>query len=137
MSEELKPCPFCGGPVELERAHVRRDRFEGDRQFWGIVCRNTFNHGGSCCMEQVPSASPEAAIKRWNSRPDIDRIADLERQLAELRAQPTAQQIQDLFRRNCVNYAGNYEVTPGQALQIAKSIIAAHPKLRVEFTDQW
>jgi hypothetical protein len=65
---ELLPCPFCGGPVKLEKAHVRRDYIEGDRQFYGVVCRNTTNRGGSCCMEQVPSASEEAAVARWNMR---------------------------------------------------------------------
>ena len=64
----LLPCPFCGGPVELESAGVHRSRVEGSREFWGVVCRNTTNLGGSCCMEQVPSASKKAAIARWNMR---------------------------------------------------------------------
>lgn len=64
----LLPCPFCGGPVKLEEAHIQRTKDFGARQFWGVVCRNTTNLGGSCCMEQVPSASKEAAIGRWNMR---------------------------------------------------------------------
>lgn len=68
----LKPCPFCGGPARLERAHIERDRTYGERQFWGVVCRNTANRGGSCCMDQVPSASQEAAIARWNMRAYTD-----------------------------------------------------------------
>ena len=64
----LSPCPFCGGPVKLEEAHIQLTREIGSRQFWGVVCRNTTNLGGSCCMEQVPSASKEAAIGRWNMR---------------------------------------------------------------------
>ena len=28
-------------------------------------------------------------------------------------------EVQAIFRRNCVSYPGNYEVTPGQTLQIA------------------
>jgi hypothetical protein len=71
MIEVLKPCPFCGGEVKLERAHTMRDAIYGERQFWGIVCRNTSNLGGSCCMEQMPSASKEAAIGRWNMRNGI------------------------------------------------------------------
>lgn len=67
----LKPCPFCGGPVRLEKAHVQRHEIHGERQFYGIVCRNTINLGGTCCMEQVPSASKEAAISRWNMRNGI------------------------------------------------------------------
>lgn len=57
--ESLLPCPFCGGPVKLEQAKS---------QGWGVVCRNTKNLGGTCCMEQVPSAGKEAAITRWNMR---------------------------------------------------------------------
>lgn len=68
MADELKPCPFCGGPVKLEKAHQRRHEQLGMRQFWGVVCRNTTNIGGTCCMEQVPSASAEAATERWNRR---------------------------------------------------------------------
>jgi len=68
MSIELKPCPFCGGSVKLEKSHVRNDEIIGRRQYYGVVCRNTNNLGGSCCMEQVPSASEEAAIARWNMR---------------------------------------------------------------------
>ena len=67
----LLPCPFCGGQVKLEKAHVQRHEQFGERQFYGIVCRNTTNLGGTCCMEQVPSASVEAAVSRWNMRNGI------------------------------------------------------------------
>lgn len=65
---ELKPCPFCGGPVKLEQAFKQSHVIYGERTFWGVVCRNTINHGFSCGMEQVPSASKDAAIARWNMR---------------------------------------------------------------------
>lgn len=71
--EPLLPCPFCGGPVHLEKAHTQRNHEHGSRQFWGVVCRNTKNLGGTCCMEQVPSASKEAAIARWNMRNGVRR----------------------------------------------------------------
>jgi hypothetical protein len=61
--EELKPCPFCGGAVELEQANSR-----GAHRGWGVVCRNTINLGGTCAIEQIPSASREAATERWNRR---------------------------------------------------------------------
>lgn len=68
----LLPCPFCGGPVKLELARVTHDRMygdkNGDRRWYGVVCRNTINHGGTCCMDQVPSASVDAAVARWNMR---------------------------------------------------------------------
>jgi hypothetical protein len=65
---ELLPCPFCGGAVALEHARSRRSEIYGIREYWGVVCRNTINLGGTCCMEQVPSASKEAAVARWNMR---------------------------------------------------------------------
>lgn len=65
---DLKPCPFCGGPVELEEANPTHDRLYGERRWWGVVCRNTINRGGSCAIYQRPSASKEAAIERWNRR---------------------------------------------------------------------
>ena len=64
----LSPCPFCGGPVTLEQSTERYSREHVWREYWGVVCRNTINLGGTCCMEQVPSASKEAAVARWNMR---------------------------------------------------------------------
>jgi hypothetical protein len=64
----LKPCPFCGGHVTLERAHQQYHNHFGLRQFWGIKCRNTMNLGGTCAVELIPTASPEAAAGRWNTR---------------------------------------------------------------------
>jgi hypothetical protein len=65
---ELLPCPFCGGPVALEEAGPTQDRIHGERRWWGVVCRNTMNRGGTCAIYQRPSASKEAAIERWNRR---------------------------------------------------------------------
>ncbi|MGS1033162.1 Lar family restriction alleviation protein [Burkholderia glumae] len=58
---ELLPCPFCGGAVVLEQTIDKR-------HWWGVKCRNTLNLGGTCAIEQIPSASPEAAVERWNRR---------------------------------------------------------------------
>lgn len=73
---ELLPCPFCGGPVDVEET---RPASNGQR-FWGVTCRNTLNVGGTCAIEQIPSGSRETAIARWNARaipavvvPDDDR----------------------------------------------------------------
>lgn len=62
---ELKPCPFCGGPVALEKT-IRKGA--DGRDWWGVVCRNTKNLGGTCAVQIRPSASKEAATERWNTR---------------------------------------------------------------------
>lgn len=64
MLTELKLCPFCGGTVKLEPVSIPGQ----GKQFYGVICRNTVNIGGTCAIEQIPSASKEAAIARWNRR---------------------------------------------------------------------
>ena len=69
MSKQtLLPCPFCGGPVSIERTTGAYEEQHGKREWYGVVCRNTINHGGSCAIQQRPSASIEAAVTRWNRR---------------------------------------------------------------------
>ena len=68
VSAKLKPCPFCGGPVKMERASDTRCEIMGVRKWWGVVCRNTINVGGSCAIQQRPSASIKSALYRWNMR---------------------------------------------------------------------
>ncbi|GEM_PF-6298678 len=65
---ELLPCPFCGGPATMEEARRVRSRMDDQRRWWGVVCHNTINLGGSCAIQQRPSASVEAAAARWNFR---------------------------------------------------------------------
>lgn len=84
--EKLKPCPFCGGPVELETVKSRAGTL------YGVVCRNTGNRGCTCAMEQVPSRTAEAAIARWNMRKpeddlraEISQLQEHKRGLIELR----------------------------------------------------
>lgn len=60
----LLPCPFCGGSVKLEEPLSSR----GKGLWWGVICRNTINLGGTCAIQQFPSATKEAAISRWNMR---------------------------------------------------------------------
>lgn len=68
MSAALLPCPFCGCAVKLEKTHKNRHEIYGERQWWGVRCTNNVNVGGTCAIEAIPTASPEAAIERWNRR---------------------------------------------------------------------
>ncbi|UXN73408.1 Lar family restriction alleviation protein [Devosia sp. A8/3-2] len=75
---ELLPCPFCGGAVFLERPTERPLHSPPD-EWWGVVCRNTENLGGTCAIQQRPSRTKEAAIDRWNTRADVSSQAEIER----------------------------------------------------------
>lgn len=66
--EKLKPCPFCGGEVQLETVKSRAGTL------YGVVCRNTGNRGGTCAMEQVPTRTAEAAMARWNMRKPEEEV---------------------------------------------------------------
>jgi hypothetical protein len=65
---DLLPCPFCGGEVSLEAVTGDRNYHDGTRQWWGIICRNVGNLGGTCAVQIAPSATKSAAIARWNMR---------------------------------------------------------------------
>jgi hypothetical protein len=68
MTTPLLPCPFCGGPVEIEQVGATVNRYMGPRRWYGVTCRNAENRGGTCAMEIRPQASIEAATERWNMR---------------------------------------------------------------------
>lgn len=71
MSEELKPCPFCGGQsyIEIIPPHTHSEWLkkelpdlpdcEGFAYAW---CRE--------CSASVPANNKEEAIKAWNRRAD-------------------------------------------------------------------
>ena len=73
MSEELKPCPFCGRASELivgsSYDEYGSDPDEACDEAFQVVCdASTKNKergcGGSCGAEHTP----EEAIKAWNTR---------------------------------------------------------------------
>lgn len=55
---DLKPCPFCGRPVNLEH-----DAFSSDNAL-RIHCANC-----DVQMWAMDGEMPDALIKRWNARP--------------------------------------------------------------------
>lgn len=70
MSEQLKPCPFCGVfPVWIEAAH-----------YW-LAC--------NCRNEHRSSPNRSVVFEYWNTRPIEDelnqRVKELEEQLEDIR----------------------------------------------------
>lgn len=63
MSEELKPCPFCGGEAVLQRSSG--DPFGEDRVSFRAVCERPMCQGGAC---NVWEATQEQATAKWNAR---------------------------------------------------------------------
>lgn len=64
MSEELKPCPFCGGEPSLKRqARFDNDTRGPDAWAFFFVCR-------SCSAEGPWSKTEGGALMMWNMRPD-------------------------------------------------------------------
>lgn len=90
MSEELKPCPFCGG----EACYIATE--EGFTAYLRIGCKTcwaksnpvryrTYYNGLDDEKNPIPPESmKKEAAATWNRRDDADRIAELERQNAEL-----------------------------------------------------
>lgn len=74
----LLPCPFCGGAVKLEQT-VEAMLAKSD-EWWGVVCRNDKNLGGTCAIQQRPSRTREAATTRWNTRAAIEALASPSRE---------------------------------------------------------
>lgn len=57
---------------------------ERSDKWWGVVCRSTKNLGGTCAINQIPSRTKQAAIKRWNTRAKTQREKELEDRVEEL-----------------------------------------------------
>ena len=80
MSEELKPCPFCGG-TNIE---IRPNRI-GD---FFAICYSNDRTEMACYAKSGENGceTEEGAVARWNARPTettlTARVADLEKALA-------------------------------------------------------
>ena len=55
MSDELKPCPFCGGEATVESGYSRQN------EYIYIQCC-------TCLIETQPAGDPRTAIAAWNRR---------------------------------------------------------------------
>ncbi len=71
MTDELKPCPFCGGEI-LEARQYKSPHFS---VWWFVECRSCRAKGTECIRTDLrPSPKVEddearsRAIKAWNRR---------------------------------------------------------------------
>lgn len=85
MSEELKPCPFCGGEAKIT------DHGKG-RGGWMISCENFAMSDGKCGVLMTPCADPRSktpdelhesgkrrAITAWNTRLKVEPTEFIQR----------------------------------------------------------
>lgn len=98
MSEELKPCPFCGGQVILDKNDKRR-------RPWSIVCTE-------CGIVNDDWAVSDQLVKEWNTRPIEDYLIS---KIVELKAAqrfiPVGERLpEDQVQVMCVEVRGAYSV---------------------------
>lgn len=66
MTEELKPCPFCGGGVEIAWRVISSVMW-----YFGI-CQNR-----DCQCEGPIDLGESGAIEKWNTRAPLDKTAEV------------------------------------------------------------
>lgn len=78
MSEQLLPCPFCGGEAEIDRSAARFDYGIG-----GPYSVMDYGYEAYCTKcdagahtHNVPPSTPEEAAKEWNRRFPVAPQAD-------------------------------------------------------------
>lgn len=62
MSNELKPCPFCGGETTFA-AHATAEEMD-----YGIICRTMAVIGCDTCEFCMSEETDEEAVAAWNAR---------------------------------------------------------------------
>lgn len=73
MTDELKPCPFCGCPDV--KVYARQE----DDMVARVYCMNCDAHGKAFILildgldTEAIDIAKEAAIKAWNTRAKVDR----------------------------------------------------------------
>lgn len=70
MSDELKPCPFCGGPGYLCQIPSAAG---GNRYIWIAKCSTD----DGCGVEFLGTSRKVDAIKEWNTRVDDAKLKAL------------------------------------------------------------
>jgi Lar family restriction alleviation protein len=76
MSDDLKPCPFCGGKKNI----ICRTDYDG-RDAYAVSCRYHECHGSIFTLGYGYFADKAEAIAAWNTRANADRIEQLNERL--------------------------------------------------------
>jgi hypothetical protein len=102
MSEELKPCPFCGGKAWV---------FDGD----SVGCENT-------CINGDPTDGDLPTFETWNTRPVEDQLRAANKRLrTQLDTTDTALGRAQFLIANALEYAKNYD--PAYAVEMIRKML--------------
>lgn len=70
MTEELKPCPFCGGPAEIDSIEFRHPDEYGNDITFSVSCQDKGCIGWFTGCEGY--GTRDAAVRAWNKRPGCE-----------------------------------------------------------------
>lgn len=92
MSEELKPCPFCGGEATWAKAN----------RGWKVECEGRF---GSCFMNARTHYQPTKllALNAWNTRSDSVEPLELKNEILYEALQIARHEVKERMR-NMTNF---------------------------------
>lgn len=68
MTYKLNPCPFCGGPADLDCHRSFRSITDGRIEKAIAVYCTDCSADISVCYSDVPDIQPEQLIEMWNRR---------------------------------------------------------------------
>ena len=125
MAEELKPCPFCGAPGEIEHGSDHHGAWFnlGCSRHWGHVCDP--DHSNTCIAGRVfyteTEVSEAEAIAAWNTRAAA-AMSDLIAGDAGLYDTPSARITGDKDRENPVEGARHKPAVTQADVELAEEI---------------